>query len=168
MLFLPLYEWQKMRYTGFTFLETRDTYDLRKRTACRLGPAASQGDPLLRSAGCTECGLSAHRPRARHDHGSLRRHRRSFGRCYLQKSTAMQPAMHRFLPADDPEIIIYIAVDNAKGITQYGGTVAAPIAKNFLLSAIDILDIKERTYEIEGSGCYPIHCTRCKVSSSVH
>ena len=54
-----------------------------------------------------------------------------------------------FLPADDPEIIIYIAVDNAKGITQYGGTVAAPIAKNFLLSAIDILDIKIRNDEIE-------------------
>ncbi|MBR6690598.1 MAG: stage V sporulation protein D [Bacilli bacterium] len=54
-----------------------------------------------------------------------------------------------FLPADNPEIIIYIAVDNAKGITQYGGTVAAPIAKNFLLSAIDILDIEERNDEIE-------------------
>ena len=54
-----------------------------------------------------------------------------------------------FLPADNPEIVIYIAVDNAKGITQYGGTVAAPIAKNFLLSAIDILDIEERTDEIE-------------------
>ena len=54
-----------------------------------------------------------------------------------------------FLPADDPQIIVYIAVDNAKGITQYGGTVAAPIAKNFLLSAIDILDIKERNEEIE-------------------
>ncbi len=54
-----------------------------------------------------------------------------------------------FLPADNPEIVIYIAVDNAKGITQYGGTVAAPIAKNFLLSAIDILNIEERTDEIE-------------------
>ena len=59
-----------------------------------------------------------------------------------------------FLPADDPEIIIYIAVDNAKGITQYGGTVAAPVAKNFLLSAIDILDIEERTEEIEREYLY--------------
>ena len=59
-----------------------------------------------------------------------------------------------FLPADDPEIIVYIAVDNAKGITQYGGTVAAPIAKNFLISAIDILDIKERTEEIEREYLY--------------
>ena len=54
-----------------------------------------------------------------------------------------------FLPADNPEVIVYIAVDNAKGITQYGGTVAAPIAKNVLLSCIDILGIKQRENEIE-------------------
>ena len=49
-----------------------------------------------------------------------------------------------FLPADHPEVIVYIAVDNAKGITQYGGTIAAPIAKNVLKSSIDALNIKER------------------------
>ena len=49
-----------------------------------------------------------------------------------------------FLPADKPEIVVYIAVDNAKGITQYGGTVAAPIAKKVLASAIDALNIKKR------------------------
>ena len=59
-----------------------------------------------------------------------------------------------FLPADDPQIIVYIAIDNAKGITQYGGTVAAPIAKNFLLSAIDILDIDKRDDAIEREYLY--------------
>ena len=54
-----------------------------------------------------------------------------------------------FMPADDPEIVIYIAVDNAKGITQYGGTVAAPSAKNVLLDAIGILNIEKRENEIE-------------------
>ena len=54
-----------------------------------------------------------------------------------------------FLPADDPKVIVYVAIDNAKGITQYGGTVAAPIAKNVLLSAIDILNIDKRDDEIE-------------------
>lgn len=49
-----------------------------------------------------------------------------------------------FLPADDPEIVVYIAIDNAKGVTQYGGTIAAPIAKNVLNSAISALNIKER------------------------
>ena len=59
-----------------------------------------------------------------------------------------------FLPADDPQVVVYIAVDNAKGITQYGGTVAAPIAKNVLLSAIDVLDIKKRKKAIEREYLY--------------
>lgn len=50
-----------------------------------------------------------------------------------------------FLPADDPQIVVYIAIDNAKGITQYGGTVAAPIARNVLLDAIGALGIEKRT-----------------------
>lgn len=50
-----------------------------------------------------------------------------------------------FMPANDPEIIVYVAVENAKGVVQYGGTVAAPIARNIFLSAIDILDIKPDT-----------------------
>lgn len=48
-----------------------------------------------------------------------------------------------FLPANDPEVIVYVAVDNAKGITQYGGTIVAPIVRNILLDAIDILKIKK-------------------------
>ena len=47
-----------------------------------------------------------------------------------------------FLPADDPEIVVYVAIDNPKGVTQYGGVVSAPIARNVMLSAIDILDIE--------------------------
>lgn len=53
-----------------------------------------------------------------------------------------------FTPADNPEVIVYIAIDNAKGVTQYGGTVAAPIAKNVLLASIDALGIEKRTNEI--------------------
>jgi stage V sporulation protein D (sporulation-specific penicillin-binding protein) len=49
-----------------------------------------------------------------------------------------------FLPADDPEVIVYVAIDNPKGVTQYGGTVAAPIAKTIMLDAIAALDIKRR------------------------
>lgn len=54
-----------------------------------------------------------------------------------------------FMPANNPEVIVYIAIDNAKGITQYGGTVAAPIARNVLLDCIDILDIKKQKEGIE-------------------
>ena len=59
-----------------------------------------------------------------------------------------------FLPADKPEVIIYVSVDNAKGVTQYGGTVAAPIAKNFMLSTIDILNIEKRENELEREYLY--------------
>ena len=47
-----------------------------------------------------------------------------------------------FLPADKPEYIVYVAIDNPKGITQYGGTVSAPIAKNIMKSIISIKDLK--------------------------
>lgn len=49
-----------------------------------------------------------------------------------------------FLPANDPEVIVYIAVDNAKGVTQYGGTIAAPIARAVMLDAIDALGIEKQ------------------------
>lgn len=45
-----------------------------------------------------------------------------------------------FMPADDPEIVVYVAIDNPKGVTQYGGVVSAPIAKNILKQAIDLYD----------------------------
>ncbi len=46
-----------------------------------------------------------------------------------------------FMPADDPDYVVYVAVDYPKGVTQYGGTVSAPIAKNVLNNIIDIKDI---------------------------
>ena len=49
-----------------------------------------------------------------------------------------------FIPADEPEIVVYAAVDNAKNAPQYGGTVSAPIVRNIMISSIDILGIKER------------------------
>lgn len=50
-----------------------------------------------------------------------------------------------FMPANDPEYVIYIAIDNAKGVTQYGGTVAAPIAGNVLKTIINLYDLEEDT-----------------------
>ena len=54
-----------------------------------------------------------------------------------------------FLPSDDPKVIVYVAIDNAKGVTQYGSTVAAPVAKNILTSSITALNIEKRTNDIE-------------------
>lgn len=48
-----------------------------------------------------------------------------------------------FLPADDPKVVVYVAIDNPKGVVQYGGTVAAPIAKAILEDCITALDIKK-------------------------
>ena len=47
-----------------------------------------------------------------------------------------------FLPADKPEYVVYVAIDYPKGITQYGGTVSAPIAKNIMKNIISIKDLK--------------------------
>lgn len=48
-----------------------------------------------------------------------------------------------FIPADKPQAVVYVAIDNPKGITQYGGTVSAPVAKNVMKDLINILDIEK-------------------------
>lgn len=48
-----------------------------------------------------------------------------------------------FMPSNDPKIVVYVAIDNPKGVVQYGGTVAAPIARNILEDSIDILGIEK-------------------------
>lgn len=54
-----------------------------------------------------------------------------------------------FLPADNPKVVVYIAIDNAKGVTQYGGTVAAPIAKQVLLDSAVALGIEKSSGGME-------------------
>lgn len=49
-----------------------------------------------------------------------------------------------FLPANDPKIVVYLAIDNPKGVTQYGGTVSAPIVKNIMEDAIYSLNIEKQ------------------------
>ena len=48
-----------------------------------------------------------------------------------------------FLSSDNPEYVIYIALDHPKGVTQYGGVASAPIAKSVLEDIISIYNIKE-------------------------
>ena len=54
-----------------------------------------------------------------------------------------------FIPADNPQAVVYVAVDNPKGITQYGGTVSAPIAKNIMIDIIDALNIEKSEYTLD-------------------
>ncbi|MHA6484733.1 stage V sporulation protein D [Paenibacillus sp. strain BS8-2] len=53
-----------------------------------------------------------------------------------------------FAPADDPEIVIYVAVDNPQGI-QFGGLVAAPIVRNMMEDALTILEVPRRETQID-------------------
>lgn len=46
-----------------------------------------------------------------------------------------------FFPANKPEYVVYVAIDHPIGVTQYGGTVSAPIAKNIMKNIISIKNI---------------------------
>ena len=54
-----------------------------------------------------------------------------------------------FLPANDPKVVVYVAIDHPKGVSAYGGTVAAPIARNILEDTIDALDIEKQVGGID-------------------
>lgn len=54
-----------------------------------------------------------------------------------------------FAPADDPQIVVYIAVDNPKGTVQFGGVVAAPIVGDIMRESLPILGIEKRDNQIE-------------------
>ena len=66
-------------------------------------------------------------------------------------------------PIDDPEIVLYVAMDNPKNCVQYGGTTVAPIARSMLVDILPIMGVEKvssqrpkvkswndvETYEIE-------------------
>ncbi|OEF96078.1 stage V sporulation protein D [Desulfuribacillus alkaliarsenatis] len=53
-----------------------------------------------------------------------------------------------FAPADQPELVIYVAVDNPQGI-QFGGVVTAPIVKGIMGDALKHLGVEKRTEQLE-------------------
>lgn len=52
-----------------------------------------------------------------------------------------------FAPADDPQIVVYTAVDNPQGI-QFGGVVAAPIVRNILADALEYMKVPRRDDQV--------------------
>ncbi|SFS49931.1 stage V sporulation protein D [Marininema halotolerans] len=52
-----------------------------------------------------------------------------------------------FAPADDPQLVVYVAVDNPKGV-QFGGVVAAPIVKEILGDSLRHLKVPKRKKQI--------------------
>ncbi|TCP70431.1 stage V sporulation protein D [Baia soyae] len=52
-----------------------------------------------------------------------------------------------FAPADDPKIVVYVAVDNPQGI-QFGGVVAAPIVGNIIGDSLRHMGVPKRKNQI--------------------
>lgn len=54
-----------------------------------------------------------------------------------------------FAPADDPEIVVYVAVDNPKGGLVFGGTISAPIVGSIMKDGLMAMGVKPRKDQIE-------------------
>ncbi|HAX72898.1 MAG TPA: stage V sporulation protein D [Firmicutes bacterium] len=52
-------------------------------------------------------------------------------------------------PMNDPELVVYIAIDNPKNTIQYGGVVAAPIVRSILAEALPYIGVEPQTEQIE-------------------
>lgn len=52
-------------------------------------------------------------------------------------------------PMNNPELVVYVAIDNPKNTIQYGGVVAAPIVREVMQEALPILGIKPQSNQIE-------------------
>ncbi|SER03816.1 stage V sporulation protein D (sporulation-specific penicillin-binding protein) [Gracilibacillus ureilyticus] len=60
-----------------------------------------------------------------------------------------------FAPANDPEIVVYVAVDNPKGTVQFGGTVAAPIVGTIMEDSLRALGVEKQEGGIEKTYQWP-------------
>lgn len=60
-----------------------------------------------------------------------------------------------FAPADDPEIVVYLAVDNPKNTVQFGGVVAAPIVGTIIGDSLSAMGVEPRTDGLEKEYQWP-------------
>lgn len=54
-----------------------------------------------------------------------------------------------FAPADDPQIVVYVAIDNPKETVQFGGVVAAPIVGKIIGDSLRAMGVEKRENQIE-------------------
>ncbi|WP_026674379.1 stage V sporulation protein D [Alkalihalobacterium bogoriense] len=54
-----------------------------------------------------------------------------------------------FAPADDPKLVIYVAIDNPKDTLQFGGIVAAPIVGKMMEDSLRAIGVEKRKDQIE-------------------
>lgn len=50
-----------------------------------------------------------------------------------------------FAPANNPKIVVYVAIDHPQGTVQFGGTVAAPIAGRIIGDSLSAMGVKKQT-----------------------
>lgn len=60
-----------------------------------------------------------------------------------------------FAPADDPEIVVYVAVDNPKNTVQFGGVVAGPIVGTIIDDSLSVMGVEKRKDGIEKEYQWP-------------
>ncbi|MET0786676.1 MAG: penicillin-binding transpeptidase domain-containing protein, partial [Paenisporosarcina sp.] len=54
-----------------------------------------------------------------------------------------------FAPIDDPEIVVYVAIDNPKHTIQFGGVIAAPIVGQIIEDSAPYIGFEKRLEQIE-------------------
>ncbi|AST92147.1 stage V sporulation protein D [Sutcliffiella cohnii] len=60
-----------------------------------------------------------------------------------------------FAPADDPQIVVYLGVDNPKGTVQFGGVVAAPLVGEIMEDSLRAMGVEKRKGQIEKEVAWP-------------
>lgn len=54
-----------------------------------------------------------------------------------------------FAPADDPELLVYVAIDNPRNSVQFGGVIAAPIVGRIIEEVAPLVGITKRENQLE-------------------
>ena len=54
-----------------------------------------------------------------------------------------------FAPADDPELLVYVAIDSPHNSVQFGGVIAAPIAGRIIEEVAPLIGIESREGQLE-------------------
>src|SRR5699024_7644613 len=60
-----------------------------------------------------------------------------------------------FAPADDPELVVFVAIDNPKNTIQFGGVVSAPIVKRIIGDSLRNRNLPLRKDGMEKSYIWP-------------
>src|SRR5690625_215292 len=60
-----------------------------------------------------------------------------------------------FAPADDPHIVVYVAIDNPKNTIQFGGVVAAPIVGTIIEDSLRMMNVAPRKDGLDKEYMWP-------------